>query len=65
MGSTDSGTLTVLGSLPSCLYVLAKPTRSGFVLCLLNSSLSFFLFSYQVHEKSILLPLIPATLLIG
>ncbi|CEQ42038.1 SPOSA6832_03810 [Sporobolomyces salmonicolor] len=29
------------------------------------SSLSFFLFSFQVHEKSILLPLMPLTLLMG
>lgn len=32
---------------------------------LLTSSLSFFLFSFQVHEKSILLPLMPLTLLMG
>ncbi|GAA5930155.1 dolichyl-P-Glc:Man(9)GlcNAc(2)-PP-dolichol alpha-1,3-glucosyltransferase [Sporobolomyces koalae] len=32
---------------------------------LLISSLSFFLFSFQVHEKSILLPLMPLTLLMG
>lgn len=30
---------------------------------LLNSSMSFFLFSFQVHEKTILLPLMPLTLL--
>jgi len=30
---------------------------------LLNSSLSFFLFSFQVHEKTILVPLLPMTLL--
>lgn len=30
---------------------------------LLNSSLSFFLFSFQVHEKTILLPLLPLTLI--
>ncbi|ORY54757.1 ALG6, ALG8 glycosyltransferase family-domain-containing protein [Leucosporidium creatinivorum] len=29
------------------------------------SSMGFFLFSFQVHEKSILLPLMPLTLLIG
>jgi alpha-1,3-glucosyltransferase len=31
---------------------------------MVNSSLGFFLFSFQVHEKSILLPLLPATLLV-
>ncbi|KDE08548.1 hypothetical protein MVLG_01325 [Microbotryum lychnidis-dioicae p1A1 Lamole] len=29
------------------------------------SSMSFFMFSFQVHEKSILLPLMPLTLLMG
>ncbi|KAM6494335.1 glycosyltransferase family 57 protein [Amanita muscaria] len=32
---------------------------------LLTSSLSFFLFSFQVHEKTILLPLLPVTLLLS
>lgn len=32
---------------------------------MLASSLAFFLFSFQVHEKSILLPLLPATLLMA
>ncbi|KZV73762.1 glycosyltransferase family 57 protein [Peniophora sp. CONT] len=30
---------------------------------LLNSAMSFFLFSFQVHEKTILVPLLPLTLL--
>lgn len=32
---------------------------------LLNSSFSFFLFSFQVHEKTILVPLLPMTLLLS
>jgi len=32
---------------------------------LLTSSMSFFLFSFQVHEKTILLPLLPITLLLS
>ncbi|KAI0365736.1 hypothetical protein BV20DRAFT_972820 [Pilatotrama ljubarskyi] len=32
---------------------------------LLTSSLSFFLFSFQVHEKTILVPLLPMTLLLS
>lgn len=32
---------------------------------LLTSSLSFFLFSFQVHEKTILVPLLPITLLLS
>lgn len=32
---------------------------------LLASSMSFFLFSFQVHEKTILVPLLPLTLLVS
>ncbi|GLC53216.1 hypothetical protein PLESTB_000720700 [Pleodorina starrii] len=41
------------------------PTRWGLLRCLANSAFSFFMFSYQVHEKSILLPLLPITLMAG
>lgn len=37
---------------PLCMF-------EAFLLCLFLSSISFFLVSFQVHEKSILLPLIP------
>ncbi|KAG8959267.1 Glucosyltransferase-like protein [Tulasnella sp. 419] len=39
------------------------PTIQLLPWALFNSSLAFFLFSFQVHEKSILLPLLPLTLL--
>ncbi len=35
------------------------------LLALLNSSMSFFMFSFQVHEKTILVPLLPLTLLLS
>ncbi len=35
----------------------------GLLLCMANSAFAFFLFGYQVHEKAILLPLLPITLL--
>lgn len=41
------------------------PTLMLLPYALLTSSLSFFLFSFQVHEKSVLLPLMPATLLLS
>lgn len=41
------------------------PTLALLPYALLTSSLSFFLFSFQVHEKSILLPLLPATLILS
>lgn len=42
-----------------------SPTLALLPYALLTSSLSFFLFSFQVHEKSILLPLLPATLILS
>ncbi|GFR52766.1 hypothetical protein Agub_g15367, partial [Astrephomene gubernaculifera] len=41
------------------------PTRWGLLRCMANSGFAFFMFSYQVHEKSILLPLLPLSLLAG
>ncbi|KAI0036435.1 glucosyltransferase [Vararia minispora EC-137] len=51
LSDTISGTPSVMQ--PVLLYAL------------LNSSLSFFLFSFQVHEKTILLPLLPLSLLLS
>jgi len=86
---------TLLGLLPPCGLLLARPSRLGFLLCATACALSFFLCSFQVrmhctrdlrcmhclntaiesghdcldlpiwqvHEKHILLPLLPAALL--
>ncbi|XP_003974451.3 dolichyl pyrophosphate Man9GlcNAc2 alpha-1,3-glucosyltransferase [Takifugu rubripes] len=56
---------TLLAVLPSSVRLLVKPTFWQFKLALVNSSLAFFLFSYQVHEKSILLPALPVCLLLN
>lgn len=56
-------TSTFLGFIPTCLNLLRNPSGKKFEVALLASSLSFFLFSWQVHEKSIILPLTPALLL--
>nr|XP_061791260.1 dolichyl pyrophosphate Man9GlcNAc2 alpha-1,3-glucosyltransferase-like [Nerophis lumbriciformis] len=56
---------TVLAVLPSCIRLLTKPTFWQFKLALVNSSLGFFLFSYQVHEKSILLASLPVCLFLN
>ncbi|XP_056388832.1 dolichyl pyrophosphate Man9GlcNAc2 alpha-1,3-glucosyltransferase [Hyla sarda] len=56
---------TVLAVLPSCIKLTARPTIRGFKLSLVNCALSFFLFSFQVHEKSILLVSLPACLLLS
>mmetsp|Transcript_16108 Transcript_16108/g.36767 ORF Transcript_16108/g.36767 Transcript_16108/m.36767 type:complete len:334 (+) Transcript_16108:1-1002(+) len=56
--------LATLGAiLPPCALLLRRPSRLGFVLCTTACGLAFFLCSYQVHEKHILLPLLPASLL--
>ncbi|KAF7811250.1 putative dolichyl pyrophosphate Man9GlcNAc2 alpha-1,3-glucosyltransferase [Senna tora] len=58
-----SFTATILTCLPSMAQQIKSPSNRGFLYGLLNSSISFYLFSFQVHEKSILLPLLPASLL--
>ncbi|PHJ14995.1 alg8 glycosyltransferase family protein [Cystoisospora suis] len=48
--------LTLLGFLPACIGVYRHPTQQRFLQALFCSSSSFFLFSWMVHEKAILLP---------
>ncbi|MCO5577869.1 hypothetical protein L7F22_031704 [Adiantum nelumboides] len=55
---------TSLSLLPSVVQQIRAPSYCGFLFTHFNTSLSFYLFSYQVHAKSILLPLLPASLLI-
>lgn len=57
--------VTLLSILPSSIKLLTKPTLWQFKLALVNSSLAFFLFSFQVHEKSILLPALPVCLMMN
>lgn len=54
---------TVTAALPSMLQQIWAPSARGFLLAMLNGSFAFFFFAFQVHEKSVLLPLLPATLL--
>ncbi|VDN95162.1 unnamed protein product [Brugia pahangi] len=55
--------LVLITNIPWSVCLFCHPTRTNFKYCLLASSLSFFLFSFQVHEKSILLVALPAILL--
>jgi len=61
--------LTFLGIIPSCITLFVKSTerrrRPSLNLIMFTTSLSFFLFSFQVHEKNILIPLVPAVLCFG
>lgn len=58
--------LATLGSiLPPCLIIFLRPKKDLFPLALAATAWGFFLFSFQVHEKSVLLPLMPMTLLLA
>lgn len=50
---------TATAAVPSCLDLLLRCNKKKFILSLINISLAFFLFSFQVHEKTILLVAVP------
>ena len=54
---------TFVLSLPTNFHLLFRPSMRNFILSLVNTSLVFFLFSFHVHEKTILLAAIPICLL--
>jgi len=56
---------TLVSILPSALIIGASPNKTLLPYALASSAWGFFLFSFQVHEKSVLLPLLPMTLLLG
>lgn len=58
-----STSLTLLFSLPAGLHLLYRPTIRTFKYALVTTSMVFFLFSFQVHEKTILVPALPLLLL--
>eukprot|EP00775_Hariotina_reticulata_P013468 gene13468-13594_t len=55
--------ITILAALPSMVQQILRPSAPGLLLGMANSAFAFFMFSYQVHEKSILLSLLPLTML--
>lgn len=57
--------LTLATALPPTLLIGAIPRSSLLPHALAASAFAFYLFSFQVHEKSILLPLLPMTLLLS
>ncbi|CAI4951660.1 AVN_HP_G0007090.mRNA.1.CDS.1 [Saccharomyces cerevisiae] len=54
---------TVIAFLPAMIMTLLHPKKHLLPYVLIACSMSFFLFSFQVHEKTILIPLLPITLL--
>ena len=57
--------MTLAGILPPCVLLFLNPQKRLLPLGLSACAWSFFMFSFQVHEKSVLLPLLPATLLLA
>ncbi|XP_026969772.1 dolichyl pyrophosphate Man9GlcNAc2 alpha-1,3-glucosyltransferase isoform X4 [Sagmatias obliquidens] len=55
---------TFLSLLPACIKLTLHPSPRGFRFTLVSCALSFFLFSFQVHEKSILLVSLPVCLVL-
>lgn len=60
-----STALVLLCSLPSLIALFLQPSDRNFRISLTTTAISFFLFSFHVHEKTILLATIPALLLIN
>ncbi|KAK3089053.1 hypothetical protein FSP39_000461 [Pinctada imbricata] len=55
---------TMMFLLPSAIDLLIRPSLKRFKYSLINSSLVFFLFSFHVHEKSILIPAVIVCLMV-
>lgn len=56
---------TLISILPPCLLMGMYPQPQVLLYGLAASAWGFFLFSFQVHEKSVLVPLLPMTLLLA
>lgn len=56
---------TLASIIPPNLILLVRPRKELLPLAFASTGWGFFLFSYQVHEKSVLLPLMPMTLLLA
>ncbi|KAI0549034.1 ALG8 glycosyltransferase family ALG6 [Xylaria curta] len=50
---------------PACAILFFRPRKELLPYAFAVTAWGFFLFSYQVHEKSVLLPLLPMTLLLA
>lgn len=57
--------VTILAISPTMIIAFLYPKRQLLPWIFSSCSWAFFLFSFQVHEKSVLLPLMPTTLLIA
>jgi alpha-1,3-glucosyltransferase len=61
----SSTVITLIFLIPVCIFLSTRRINGiRFILALVVSSMTFFLFSFQVHEKSILLASVPASFLL-
>lgn len=56
---------TLIAILPACMTISLHPRRELVPWAMASCAWGFFLCSFQVHEKSVLLPLLPMTVLLG
>lgn len=56
---------TLISILPPNIIIFLRPRKTTLPLAFAATAWGFFLFSWQVHEKSVLLPLMPMTLLLA
>lgn len=56
---------TITAILPACMTISLHPRRELVPWALASCAWGFFLCSFQVHEKSVLLPLLPMTVLLS
>jgi len=56
---------TLAAITPPCLILFLRPRKPLLPYAFAATAWAFFLCSYQVHEKNVLLPLLPMTLLLG
>lgn len=56
---------TVAAILPPCLVLFLRPRSEALLYGVAATAWGFFLCSFQVHEKSVLLPLLPMTMLLA
>ncbi|KAI0483046.1 glycosyltransferase family 57 protein [Xylariaceae sp. FL0804] len=56
---------TLAAIFPPCAVLFLRPRKELLPYAFSATAWGFFLFSYQVHEKSVLLPLLPMTMLLA
>ena len=56
---------TIVAILPACMTISTSPRKELMPWALASTAWGFFLCSFQVHEKSVLLPLLPMTMMLG